>query len=479
VIASGGAAMVAAGLWLVGGRHPQSDPASTTETAVAPGESAAADSGNHSGGRTPAIPVAMADSNTPASITIIQRPATPLQPGTTADLAAEVRDVHGAILSQHPINWSTTDSAVASVDAATGTVRAMGPGRAQIVAAVGERRDTARIVVHAGGKQPVHTPAPAAEPLSLTMAPHDPIRVGDTTTLKVAALNAAGKPLRRARITWSSSEPSVADVDAQGRVRAYSPGSTLIIARSGSESALGPLTVLPASVASVSITGAQPLKVGDTLALRAEARDQRGTSLSGRPVAWSSGNPDVAPVDSASGVVIAQQAGSAEITATVEGKSGTAKITILPQPRTGRSEPPPTQPQPRVVASPNEPAREHQLVVEQMMAGVEQCYRALHDKDVVRVQALYNPANKVDEDRLKKLTRILSTHEWDAQVGERQDGAQRVGDSIARMEFSFRLTWKDAFGGRLSSYPAFRAEFSMVGSQLTLSSCRIINSPKL
>jgi hypothetical protein len=243
---------------------------------------------------------------------------------------------------------------------------------------------------------------------------------------------------------------------------------------------MGPLTVLPASVASVNITGAQPLKVGDTLALRAEARDQRGISLSGRPVAWTSGNPAVAPVDSASGVVIAQQAGSAEITASVEGKSATARITILPQPRTGRTEPPaPTQSPPRAVASGNDAAREHQQVVEQMVAGVEQCYQALHDKDVVRVQALYNPADKVDEDRLKKLSRILSTHEWDAQVGERQDGAQKVGDNSARMDFSFRLTWKDAFGGRLSSSPTFRAEFSMVGSQLALSSCRVINSPKL
>jgi uncharacterized protein YjdB len=402
-----------------------------------------------------------------------------LQLGTTAELVAEVRDVHGSILGQHPVSWSSTDSAVASVDSASGTVRAIGPGRAQIVATAGTRRDTARIVVHAGGKQAVRAPAPEVEPVSLTMAPHDPVRVGDTTTLVVAAVNGAGKPLRRVRVTWSSSEPGVADVDAAGRVRAYSPGSTLIIARSGSESAMGSLTVLPASVASVSITGARPLKVGDTLALQAEARDQRGTSLSGRPVAWTSENPDIAPVDSASGVVLAQQAGSAEITATVEGKSGTAKITILPQPRTGRSEPPPTQVPPRVVASDNDGAREHQKFVEQMMAGVEECYRALHDKDVVRVQALYNPADKGDEDRLKKLSRILSTHEWDAQIGERQDGAQRVGDNTARMDFSFRLSWKDAFGGRLSSYPAFRAEFSTVGSQLTLSSCRIINSPKL
>jgi hypothetical protein len=47
------------------------------------------------------------------------------------------------------------------------------------------------------------------------------------------------------------------------------------------------------------------------------------------------------------------------------------------------------------------------------------------------------------------------------------------------MEFSFRLTWKDAFGGRLSSRPVFRAEFARNGDGWNMSSCRIIGSPKL
>jgi hypothetical protein len=47
------------------------------------------------------------------------------------------------------------------------------------------------------------------------------------------------------------------------------------------------------------------------------------------------------------------------------------------------------------------------------------------------------------------------------------------------MEFGFRLSWKDAFGGRLSSRPMFRAEFTESGGKLDLASCRIVNSPKL
>lgn len=242
---------------------------------------------------------------------------------------------------------------------------------------------------------------------------------------------------------------------------------------------MGSLTVLPAAVASVRIDGAQPLKVGDTLALRAEARDQRGGGLGDRAIDWSSSDPDVAVVDSASGVVVARAAGSAEITATSEGKSGRARITILPQPRTGRVEPATEATAPHPVTSAPDPDGDRQQILQQMMAGVEQCYMALREKDLPRVQALYNPATKTDLDKLKKLSRILGTHEWAAEIGEREDGAQRVADNFARMEFSFRMSWKDAFGGRLSSYPLFRAEFSLVGNQLTLSSCRITNSPKL
>jgi uncharacterized protein YjdB len=477
-VAAGGAAMIAAGLWLVGGRRAVEADPPTPESAQATGDTGAPDPG--SVGYAPAGVAALArsaDSGSRLTVLITQRPPRPLTPGSTANLAAEVRDGSGNTIAGQPLVWSSTDTAIAMVDSASGIVRAVGPGRVLVVAAAGGSRDTVRILVRNGPAEPsVRQPLQLA---SLTLEPHDPIHVGDTTSLSLTALDRAGKPMRGLRLTWSSSEPAVAEVDGAGRVRARSAGSTLIIARSGEESAIGSLTVLPAAVASVRIEGALPLKVGDSLELRAEPRDQGGQGLSDRAIAWSSSNPEVAPVDSASGLVIARAAGSAEITATAEGKSGRARITILPQPRTGR-----TEPTAEAASQPSAPGREDAAsqraeVLQQMHAGVEQCYEALYQKDVARVQALYNPATKTDRDKLKKLSRILGTREWAAEVGERQDGALRVTDSLARMEFSFKLTWKDAFGGRLSSYPLFRAEFSQLGNQLALSSCRIINSAKL
>jgi hypothetical protein len=185
-------------------------------------------------------------------------------------------------------------------------------------------------------------------------------------------------------------------------------------------------------------------------------------------------------VDSA-GVVIAAAAGSTEITASAEGKTGNARVTILPQPRTSRivdlTSENTTRPAPAPAAP--DPAAERQRTLELVMAGVDRCYSALREKDVAEVKALYHAETKSDEEKLSRLSRILRTREWDAQIGERKDGVQRVVSSTPTAEFSFRLTWKDAFGGRLTSYPVFRTEFARSGSSLELASCRIIGSPKL
>ena len=47
------------------------------------------------------------------------------------------------------------------------------------------------------------------------------------------------------------------------------------------------------------------------------------------------------------------------------------------------------------------------------------------------------------------------------------------------MDFSFELSWKDAFGGRLSSQPTLRAEFDRTDKRWRMTSCRIVGSPRL
>src|SRR6266702_4707722 len=67
--------------------------------------------------------------------------------------------------------------------------------------------------------------------------------------------------------------------------------------------------------------------VDSTVQLVAIPIDSAGTALGGRAVTWTSGAPGVATVDG-SGLVTGVAAGSATITATSEGKSGSAAVTV-------------------------------------------------------------------------------------------------------------------------------------------------------
>ncbi len=423
IVAAGGAALVIGTLWLVGGRRMMT-PSSPSETAVAD-----ADSGSREVSGAPekdtAVPAAVNDSSAPGSVIIPQRPGRSRTPDSSARPVAEAQGRRGRVARNQPPSGS--------------------------VAA------------------------------ALSIPPPEPLQVGDTVTLVAAALDPRGRPLKAAHVSWSSSQPQVADVDAAtGRVRAYTPGTALIIARSGTESAIAPVSVLPAAVAAVRVEGARPLKVGDTLTLRAELQDQHDKRLSDRPIAWESSDDEVAGVDPASGAIDARAPGSVNITATSEGKSGQVSLTVLPEPRTGRPEPASdTAAPPAEAPSTNDVAAERELVMDRMKTGVEQCYGALQQKDVARLAELYKSATKSDQEKLKRLSRILRTNEWAAQVGERVDGTQRFDSATAAMDFSFQLTWKDAFGGRLSSKPVFRVEFAKNGDSWDLSSCRIVGSPKL
>jgi hypothetical protein len=81
-------------------------------------------------------------------------------------------------------------------------------------------------------------------------------------------------------------------------------------------------------VAQVRVTTASPtLLVAGTRQLVATLMDASGNVLSGRPVTWSSGAPAIAAVSS-TGLVTGRAIGAVTITATSEGKSGTAAVTV-------------------------------------------------------------------------------------------------------------------------------------------------------
>jgi len=86
----------------------------------------------------------------------------------------------------------------------------------------------------------------------------------------------------------------------------------------------------PAAVATVTVSPAScTLTTGASCTLAAATKDAAGNTLTGRTTSWTTSAATVATV-STTGVVTAVAAGTATITATSEGKTGTATITVTP-----------------------------------------------------------------------------------------------------------------------------------------------------
>jgi hypothetical protein len=95
---------------------------------------------------------------------------------------------------------------------------------------------------------------------------------------------------------------------------------------------------VPVATVTVSPVSAAMLVGGQTAQLSGTTMDSAGNVLTGRTITWASSSTTVATV-STTGLVTAQAAGSATITATSEGPSGSAAITV-----TTLSPPPPPPP---------------------------------------------------------------------------------------------------------------------------------------
>jgi uncharacterized protein YjdB len=158
------------------------------------------------------------------------------------------------------------------------------------------------------------------------------LQAGATLPLSATVLDAAGNVLRDRRVVWASQNETIAIVSQAGVVVAVGPGTVAIAASSGGKSASATITVTRRPVTLVRVLpGSATISVTGSLALSAEALDATGAPIPGLTVAWTSSDETIAIV-SANGVVAGIAAGSVTITATIEGRSGTAAITVALQP---------------------------------------------------------------------------------------------------------------------------------------------------
>jgi len=248
-----------------------------------------------------------------ATVTVSPTSAT-VSVGTTAQLTATPLDANGNALTGRTVTWTTGASGVATVDG-TGLVTAVAGGATTITATSEGKSGTSAITV------PVPVASVTVSPGSATVA------VGATQQLSATPLDANGNPLSGRAVTWVSGNTAVATVSSSGLVTAVAAGSVTITATSEGKTGSSAITV-PVPVASVAVSPASAtVSAGASVQLTATPLDANGNALSGRTVTWASGNTAVATV-STNGLVTGVGGGSAAITATSEGKTGTSAVTV-------------------------------------------------------------------------------------------------------------------------------------------------------
>ena len=125
------------------------------------------------------------------------------------------------------------------------------------------------------------------------------------------------------RVTWSSSDRSVADVMA-GKIVGKKAGTVTITARVGSKTASCKVTV-KAPLKSIALSKTNiTLKAGASQTLSTTFTPNNTTDS--KTVTWTSSNTSVATVSG--GKITAKKAGTAVITAKASGKTATCKVTV-------------------------------------------------------------------------------------------------------------------------------------------------------
>ena len=183
----------------------------------------------------------------------------------------------------------------------------------------------------AGGATGARTPFLRLATTSLELAAGDTARIEATVSEGDA-------------LSWSSTDESVAVVDADGLVTARAVGTAEVVAKSGNARGKAVVRVHPRKGGTFTVTVAPEalaLEAGAAADLAAEVRDAQGTPVQGAALAWATLHPSIAGVDPM-GRVTAIAAGVALITVSHGGAVDTATVTVT-QPA---ASPPPSSPAP-------------------------------------------------------------------------------------------------------------------------------------
>ncbi|WP_051621168.1 Ig-like domain-containing protein [Paenibacillus sp. UNC451MF] len=225
-------------------------------------------------------------------------------------------------------SFQSSKPAVAQIST-SGTVSGVGPGVTTITAQYEGQSASAKVIVYGRPVQLVG--------LDLDSERYN-LKAGDTHQTVVQAVYSDRSQKRvTTGVTYRSSNPTVAQVDANGLVKGIKAGKADIIVEYGGEQEKAKVTVFgkddgkPEKVTEIELDDSSYiLKVGQTHTTTVYAKySDRSKKKVSEGVTYRSLNPSIVQVD-AKGIVKALKAGKAEVIVEYGGKQTKAKITVIP-----------------------------------------------------------------------------------------------------------------------------------------------------
>ncbi len=253
------------------------------------------------GGTTPLPPLSvLAASISPANSAALN--------GSTVNFTATAAQF-GSPVAVTSAAWTSSNTAVATIDPSTGVATAMGIGSTTIGVTATTANGTATATT---------TLTVSAAPAAATVSPSTwTLKAGQTKTFAASAVDADGGPAGTT-FTWTSSNPSVATIDASTGVATGVGHGTVTITATTSNNISATATLI-VTVGNFNVQArTDPLPVGfqTQFFLGSGGTDSQGAPVTNSTVTWSSSNPATLSVNPTTGVVTAHAAGSTTLTAT-------------------------------------------------------------------------------------------------------------------------------------------------------------------
>jgi uncharacterized protein YjdB len=241
---------------------------------------------------------------------------TSITAGATVKLPASIDFGDG---TKADVTWTSSNSSIAKVDA-NGNLVAVGEGKVTLTATTEDgKKQTVTITI--------------AKPVTNIRTPLKTLYLKKGTTLTPPVCADSVNPVTKkasttAKLTWESSKPKVATVNAKGKIKAKKTGTVKITATAlnGKKLTIN-VKVVKKAVKLKKLTLKKPpktMKAGKTAILKLKVTSAKATNLR---VKFSSSNKKVLTVDKA-GKLTALKKGKAKITVKIGNKKYTRTISV-------------------------------------------------------------------------------------------------------------------------------------------------------